>query len=116
LDGALDFRLAGFFENITGYACGQVAEDVTGTCGTRQHSQDKVGTINAERLKADRSIEFLCIHIEDRSEEFAAIESRSCVGKTKGLRDRCARYNIADDARDASPENTIPRDEDLATY
>lgn len=115
-NGALDFRLAGPFENITGYACSQVAEDVTGSCGTRQHSQDKVGTIDAKRSKADRSIKFVCIDIEDRSDEFAAIKLRSCIGKTKRLRDRCVRYNIPDDARDAFPENTVPRDEDLASF
>jgi len=75
-----------------------------------------VGTSDAKRSKADRSIKVVCIDIEDRSEELSAIESRSCIGKTKGLRDRCGRDNIVDDARDASPENTVPRDKDLASF
>jgi hypothetical protein len=55
-EGALDFRLGGLLENIPGHAWGQIAEDVTRTCGTRQHSQDNMGTIDAKRSKADRSI------------------------------------------------------------
>jgi hypothetical protein len=112
---ALDFPLGGGPEDVAVHSLCQVTENDAGIVATRQHPEDQPGMIGVKHAKIDRSIKIARIDVENRGEEFVGSQSGFCIGKTRGFYHRCAGYDVAYDTCDASAQNAVTSDENLAT-
>ena len=112
---ALDFPLGGGPEDVAVHSLCQVTENDAGIVATRQHPEDQPGMIGPKHAKIDRSIKIARIDVENRGEEFVGSQSGFCIGKTRGFYNRCAGYDVAYDTCDASAQNAVTSDENLAT-